>query len=117
MRGRSSVCASRSSASSRAVSDVRSRCPVARRSTSPSVMSGASRAVLLQRTPPLLRLERLGEVVEPAGEHLLEVQGHLHAVVGDAAVRIVVGADLLGTVARADLRLAGGGELGLAALP
>src|SRR4051812_39999240 len=57
--------------------------------------------------------QRVGEGVQPALEHRVEVVlRELDAVVGDAALAEVVGADLLRAVARADLRAAVGGELG-----
>ena len=72
----------------------------------------------LERLPPRLGRERLGELVQLALEHAVElVDGQLHAVVGDAALRIVVGADLLGALAAADLRPPLRGELGLPPLP
>jgi len=55
------------------------------------------------------------QLVELAFEDLIEVvDGDLDAVVGDAPLAIVVGADLLGPVARAHLGAPVGRELGLA---
>ena len=54
----------------------------------------------LERAPPLLRLQRLGEVAEIAVEDLVEpVLGQLDPVVRDAVLGEVVGADLLGALA------------------
>src|SRR4051794_19940415 len=51
--------------------------------------------------------ERLDHVVQVAVEHVVEVVGLVaHAVVGDAVLRVVVGADPLGPVDRAHLALA-----------
>src|SRR5437764_1172652 len=62
----------------------------------------------------LLGGERVDEVVELAVHDAVDlVQGEIDAVVGDAALREVVGADALGAVARADQRLAGRGGLRL----
>src|SRR5207302_5822375 len=73
---------------------------------------GAS--VLTEPPTLLLGLERGGEVVQLAGEDGGQVAAREpDAVVGDAVLREVVGADLLGPLAGADLRAALGGELGL----
>ena len=76
----------------------------------------ASRRSLLEPVAPVFLLQRRREVVQPALQHLVEAQRHLDPVVGRPAVRIVVRADLLGPLARADLRPARGGELRLLAL-
>ncbi len=65
-----------------------------------SVTPGSGRADAAIRDP-----KRLGERRELAGEDRVErVRGVLDAVVGDAVLREVVRADLLGAIARADLR-------------
>src|SRR4029077_15073029 len=57
----------------------------------------------LERPPAVLGCERLGEVAEIALEDLVEpVLRQLDAMVGDPALGVVVGADLLGPLARAD---------------
>src|SRR3954466_14396827 len=67
----------------------------------------------LELAAAVLLLEPLREVGEVAVEHLLEaVLGQLDPVVGDAALGVVVGADLLRPLARSDLGLAGRGVLG-----
>src|SRR5581483_1939891 len=55
--------------------------------------------------------QRIDQFVERlAGQHAVDlVQGEVDAVVGDPALREIVGADALGAVARADLALAAGG--------
>ena len=68
----------------------------------------------LQPLPLLLRCERLGELGQFAAENTVEiVRGVLDPVIGHAALGKVVGADLLGALATADLRLALGGDLGV----
>src|SRR2546430_9674553 len=67
----------------------------------------------LERLAPLFGLERLGDLVQLAFEDAVEVvHGQLYAVVGDAVLGIVVRADLLGPLARADLGAAGSCLLG-----
>src|SRR6188472_1079898 len=140
-----SACASSRSASTRGCSTpLRTRWSVDRRRTSPIVTPtrcptsvGHLRRALrtptgvrlksdtgrasshrrLEGPPPVLGLERLGELLEVPVQDLVEaVHGVLHAVVGEAVLGEVVGADLLGALARADLRAPRGGDLGLLAL-
>src|SRR2546421_7937339 len=82
---------------------------------SPTVMSDCGG---FQRLAPLFGLQRLGELVQLAFEDAVEVvHGQLYAVVGDAVLGIVVRADLLGPLARADLGAAGSWRLGCPPLP
>src|SRR3954453_9162208 len=68
----------------------------------------------LERAPLLVGLEAGGEVIEVAGEHPLDVSlGELHAVVGHAVLREVVGANLLRALPRAPLGAALGRLRGL----
>src|SRR5688500_8992305 len=56
--------------------------------------------------------QRADQLVELAFQYLRQaVEGQVDAVVGDAALREIVGADALGAVARADHRLARAGAL------
>src|SRR5690349_14844329 len=104
MRDSPSACESSSSASTRGESTpLRSRYSAAARRTSPSVIDDAA-SPALERPPLLVGGERVGERLEVAGEHVGEAVVHAGAVVGHAVLRIVVGADLLGARARADLR-------------
>ena len=80
---------------------------------SPSRRFRTSASVNFERAPLLVGRERFGVLVEvalraPARAVIVE----LHAVVGDAVLGEVVGPDLLGARARADLRAAGRGLLG-----
>ena len=53
----------------------------------------------------VLARQRIDEFVEVAGDDLGQaVQGQVDAVVGDAALRKIVGADALAAVAGADLK-------------
>src|SRR5436189_1138717 len=96
--------ASRTSASSRGDSTRAARSGMV-------ALSSASRTVMPvlggSAFEPLAALEvpqRLGELVELAGQDRVEVVGRVpDAVVGHAALREVVGADLLRALARADL--------------
>src|SRR4029079_16256178 len=89
------------------------RWSVDRRRTSPMVTSHGC----LECPPPVLGLERLGELFEVPVQDLVEaVHGVLDAVVGEAVLGEVVGADLLGALAGADLRAPRAGDLGLLAL-
>src|SRR5215218_9898348 len=88
------------------------------RSRRGAAMSSRRAAALLRRgvepAALLVVLQRRRDVVELAREQLVEVvDGELDAVVGDAALGEVVGADLLRPLARADLRAPVGGQLGL----
>src|SRR4051794_2154128 len=95
------TCASSSSASSRSTPSAARR------------RSDARGGLLGEAAPLLIVLEGVGERGEVALEHLVEVvRGDLHAVVGDAPLGEVVGADLLRPLARPHLRGAGGGLLG-----
>jgi len=70
----------------------------------------------LESLPLLLGRERVGDLRQVAVQDLLEpVQRQLDAMVGDAALGVVVGADLLRPLARADLRSPGRGLFGLLA--
>src|SRR6188472_4227551 len=140
-----SACASSRSASTRGCSTpLRTRWSVDRRRTSPIVTPtrcptsvGHLRRALrmptgvrlksdtgrasshrrLEGPPPVLGLERLGELFEVPVQDLVEAEhGVLHAVVGEAVLGEVVGPDLLGALAGADLRAPRGGDLGLLAL-
>src|SRR5439155_17170150 len=72
----------------------------------------------VERLRLLARGEGVDDRVELAVEHALErVQREARPVVGDAALREVVGADLLGAVARADHGPAAGGDLRLLLVP
>lgn len=63
-----------------------------------------SRGLGLQSQAPLVGLQSRSELVKLAFEYLIEVvHGQLDAMVGHAALAVVVRADLLGAVARADL--------------
>ena len=74
---------------------------------------GSARGLRLQPRALLLGRERRGELAQVAVEDLVEVVGgELDPVVGDPALREVVGADLLRALAGADLRAAVGGDLG-----
>src|SRR4029079_15740962 len=78
---------------------------------------GPRETSLAARLTPVFSRQRLGEVVELALQEPVElVDGQLDAVVGDPALGEVVGADLLGPLARPDLRVAGGVTLGALAL-
>src|SRR5437667_5791698 len=67
-----------------------------------------------QRLGLLAHDERVHDRVDVAVEHAVEgVEGQVDTVVGHPALREVVGADLLRAVARADHRLAVGGDLAL----
>src|SRR5262249_24375380 len=69
---------------------------------------------VVEPAPPLLGQKRVGERPEAALEHLLLVrEDEVDAVVGDAVLRVVVRADLLGPLAGAELRAAGGRDIGL----
>ena len=78
--------------------------------------SRASRALRLlprQLARPLVRHERVGQLGEVARQHLVElVEGEVDAVVGDPVLLVVVGADLVGAAAGADLAAALGRHLG-----
>src|SRR6266567_3663735 len=64
--------------------------------------------------PAVLGRQRFGEVAEISLEDLVEpMLRELDPVIGDAALRVVVGTDLLGPLAGADLRAAGGRHLRL----
>src|SRR3954453_9454816 len=53
----------------------------------------------------LVGCERVDDVIEIAGQHFLQsVDGEPDAVVGDAVLFVVVGADLLAATAATDLR-------------
>src|SRR5688572_2037589 len=61
----------------------------------------------------VLRRQRRGDLVELAIHHAVDlVKGEVDAVVGHAALRKVVCADSIRSIATADERLAGGGLLG-----
>src|SRR5262245_22896398 len=76
-------------------------------SAPPSPRPEARGRSLLEGAAPILGDQRLGELFEIAFEDLVEpVLGELDPVVGDAVLGEVVGADLLGPLARADLRAA-----------
>src|SRR4051812_3925639 len=125
-RGTSSSAATTSRASSRASGTrASSRIAVSSATTSPTVAapgggaeaaygpSGrqrAERSASGSLTEPLLDVghpERLDQRPDVAAEHAVDVvESEPDAVVGDAALREVVGADLRRAVARADLRLA-----------
>src|SRR5918994_1123158 len=67
----------------------------------------ATRGLSRQERPLLLGGERIRELAQVAVQDLFEVVcGQLDPVVRDAALRVVVGADLLRALARADLGLA-----------
>src|SRR3954454_16627918 len=93
------TCISRISAVASGLSTpCRSRYVLARRSTSlgriASVVGVAAKLV-----GALRREQRVDERVDPAGEHVRQpVHRHLDAVIGDAALGEVVGADLLGAL-------------------
>src|SRR5439155_15139110 len=71
----------------------------------------------LERAPSFLGLQRFGELVEVPVYDLVEpVRRQLDAMVGDAVLGKVVGADLLRTLTAADLRTALLRELRLLAL-
>ena len=56
--------------------------------------------------------QRVEEMVEAALHDLVElVERQVDAVIGDAVLRVVVGADAFGTVTTADLQLARGSSL------
>src|SRR3954454_5706319 len=72
-----------------------------------TVLAGGSRSFGGELVRPLLGGEGLRELLEVAAEGRLEVVGgDAYAVVGDASLREVVGADLRRAVARAYLGLA-----------
>jgi hypothetical protein len=77
--------------------------------------SGAAGSLELEPAALLGVLQRAGDVVELARQHLLEVVDReaVDAVVGHAALREVVGADLLRSLAGPDLGAAVGRQLGL----
>src|SRR3954454_24275663 len=100
-RETSAPAASSSSASRRGVSQPAS---ASRRATS---LAAGERAGLGELPPLLISLQSGRELVELPGEHRGDVAAReLHAVVRDAILREVVGADLLGARAGADLRRA-----------
>src|SRR5436190_16016367 len=83
-----------------ASANTRVPCP----SASPTVISDCCG---FESLAPLFRGQRLRKLIEFAFEDPVEVvHGQLYAVVGDAVLRKVVGADLLGALAGADLRAA-----------
>src|SRR6185436_12389851 len=108
------ACARSRSASRRGRPEPRAaRWSVDRRRTSPMVTSHGC----LECPPAVLRLERLGELLEVPVQDLVEaVHGVLDAVVGEAVLGEVVGADLLCALAGADLRAPRRGDLRLLAL-
>src|SRR5262249_36409721 len=120
-----STSARSSSASSRGVSlppapiAVSAPCSASRTEVPPpacatALLRSSGRGLGLEAPPALVGLQRGGDLVELALEHLVEVvDGDLDSVVGDPALAVVVGPDLLSTVASADLRAAVRGELGL----
>ncbi len=66
-----------------------------------------------RRAPALVGRQRLGELVEATLQDPVELMdGQLDPVVGEPVLGEVVRADLLGPLAGADLRVAGGAELG-----
>src|SRR5947209_12626921 len=82
---------------------------IAPRTVTPSVTAASGNRLLLQTTALLVVLERGGDVVELAHQHGIEVvHAQTDAVVGDALLREVVGADLLGALAGPDLGLTRG---------
>src|SRR3954471_4563960 len=106
-RSRSAPSRKSSSASSRGVSQPAS---ASRRAASLTDGEGAG----LELAALLIGLQRGRELVELAGENGRDVAAReLHAMVGHAVLREVVGADLLGPGAGADLRAAVGRQLGL----
>src|SRR5439155_14520227 len=69
---------------------------------------------LAEHAAAVLRIESFRELVERTLEHPVElVDRELDPVIGDATLGEVVGPDLLRALARADLRAARRGELGL----
>src|SRR5690349_21669610 len=94
-----------SSESSRAVSmPLPARYSAVALSTSPSVNPVlSSTGAALERPALGLGGEGVGELAEVAREHVLEARVHPDPVVGDAVLREVVGADLLGPLTPADL--------------
>src|SRR5689334_4539796 len=106
--------ASRTSASSRAVSTPAAVSAISAESSASRTLVSASR---LELKPLALLgvLQRAGDVVELAGEHGVEVVDRqpVDAVVRDPPLREVVRADLLRALARADLGAPVGRQLGL----
>ena len=106
-------------ASSSSASSARCSTPCARGTS--AVASRASPSVTrgrFERAALLVGGERVGELVEAPLEHLVEpVNRQLDPVIGDAVLRIVVGADLLRARAGSDLRAPGRSLLGGEPLP
>src|SRR5213592_4742122 len=82
----------------------RSRSAPSRGRRGPACRSLRRGGLRLQAPALLVGLEPGGELVKLAFEDRVQVmRGQLDAVVGDSALAVVVGADLLRAVARADL--------------
>src|SRR5687768_9621874 len=102
------TCASRSSASSRAFSIPRSaRSWAAFCESGSAISASATCACGLHEFLLARELQRLDDLIEIAVENFLEVvRGETNAVIGDAALRKIVRADLGRAIAGADLRFA-----------
>src|SRR5579875_1535454 len=115
-RSTPSTCASSTSASRRGLCELSDSARVAEASAS-AIVTPARRSVTCLRVEPaplLVILERVGELVELAGEDTVEVvDEQVDAVVLDAVLGVVVGADLLRALSGADLGEPACPDLGL----